>query len=556
MIQGSYLYSCTMITFSNFGFLLFILPVFCLQGCKPDTTGKDKTVFHLNYSSGSLEAIDPAFAKDLYQIWTCHMVYNTLVETDEQLHITPSLARSWEISADGRTYLFHLRTDVFFHDNAAFPGGKGRKFVARDVAYRFSRLIAPATAGSGAWIFNSHIADTNAFVAINDSTFQLTLNQPFSPMLGSLSMAYCNIVPEEIVRKWGKDYRSHPCGTGPFCFSYWDEGNSLCLLKNPRYWEHDNTGVQLPYIDAVQISFVDSKATEFLLFLQNKLDFVNGIDGSFKDLILTKEGTVKPDFKNKFRLGKNTYLNTEYIGFLTDTANAMMKGEPTGNVLIRQAINYAVNRKKIVTYYKNGMGIPATHGFIPAGIPGYDSTAAYGYDYNPDKARALLARAGYPGGKGLKPIKILVPDNQVDIVNYVASELQDVGIPAIIETIQPNILKQQMSRSQAIFFRADWLADYPDAETFLVVFNSRQPAPPNYTRFQNDTFDSWYSRSLNMRDTARWALYRKMDSLAISYAPVLPLFYDMRMHFTQNNISGFRSNAMNVIDIKQVQFKK
>ena len=524
-----------------------------LCACSPRRAADGKTVFHINYSSGTLEAIDPAFAKDLYQIWTCHMVYNTLVETDEQLHIVPSLAKSWEVSEDGLICTFHLRTDVYFQDNPVFSGGRGRKMTAADVAYSFYRIIDPKTAGTGAWVFNGHIAAKDPFTALNDSTFVLRMAQPFRPLIGSLSMAYCNIVPHEVVEHWGKDFRSHPCGTGPFMFSYWDEGNCLCLLRNPHYWDRDSAGNTLPYLDAVQISFIDSKATEFLLFRQHKLDFINGIDGSFKDLVVSKQGAIKPEFATQFRLEKNTYLNTEYMGFLTDTLNPVLNGAPTANALVRRAINYAINRQKIVTYYKNGMGIPATKGFIPAGIPGYRNSATFGYDYNPEKARALLTEAGYPGGRGLKPIKMLVPDNQVDIVNFIAGELQEVGIPATIETIQPNILKQQMSRSQALFFRADWLADYPDAETFLVVFNGSQPAPPNYTRFHNSTFDQWYKESLNMPDTARWQLYTRMDSLATSFAPVLALYYDMRIHFLQNNVSGFRSNAMNVIDVSRVK---
>ena len=527
-----------------------------MQACTASKQTADKKVFHLNLSSGNLEAIDPAFAKDLYQIWINHMVYNTLVETDEHLHVTPSLAQSWEISPDGLTVVFHLRSNVYFQDNDAFPGGHGRHLVAGDVAYSFRRLVDPSTAATGAWIFNGRVADKDPFTALNDSTFQLKLSAPFRPLLGMLSMQYCNIVPREVVEKWGKDFRSHPCGTGPFMFRYWDEGNILSLVKNPHYWEQDSTGKPLPYLDAVQVSFIDSKATEFLLFLQHKLDFVNGIDGSFKDLILSKSGTVKQEYQSKFHLSKDTYLNTEYIGFLTDTSLAIMKGEPTGNVLIRRAINYAIDRQKIVTYYKNGMGIPATHGFIPAGIPGYDSTAQYGYNYDPVKARQLLAEAGYSGGKGLKPIKLLVQDNYVDIVNFVAGQLQEVGIPTTIEVMQPNILRQQMSKSQAVVYRGQWLADYPDAETFLIVFNGRQPAPPNYTRFSNATFDKWYDECLNQPDTLRWATYRKMDSLASSYAPLIPLYYDVLLHFTQNNITGFRSNALNVIDIKQVDIKQ
>jgi len=534
---------------------LFGLLCFILSSCNTATSNSSKKVFHLNLSAGYLESMDPAFAKDLYMMWVDHMIYNTLVEADENMHIVPSLAKRWEVSDDGLTYTFHLRNDVYFQDNALFENGKGKKMTAYDVVYSFKRIIDPNTASPGAWIFNGHVNETHPFVAIDDTTVQICLRTPFRPLPELLSMAYCNIVPHEVAEHWGKDFRSHPCGTGPFMLSYWDESNALNLIKNSHYWEQDSSGAQLPYLDAVQVSFIDSKATEFQLFLQGKIDFVNNIDGSFKDLLLAKDGSLRKEFRNRFRMEKSTYLNTEYMGFLTDTSSAVMKGEPTGNVLIRRAINYAVNRQKIVTYFKNGMGTPATRGFIPAGMPSYDSSAKYGYNYDPQRSLQLLAEAGYPKGHGLKPIKILVQDNYVDIVNFVCGELQEVGIPSTIEVMQPNILRQQMSRSEAVFFRAQWVADYPDAETYLVFFNGHFPAPPNYTRFRNDTFDHWYDESLNLPDTARWQLYRKMDSLAMSYAPVVPLFYDEMLHFTQNDIAGFSSNPMNIIDIKRVKKK-
>ncbi len=526
-----------------------------IASCSRTIPTDSKNVFHLNISSGYLESLDPAFAKDLNMMWVDHMVYNTLVETDEHLFTVPSLAKRWEVNESGLVYTFHLRDDIYFHDNALFDGGKGRKMTAHDVVYSFKRIIDAKTASSGAWIFNGKVAEANPFVAVDDTTLQINLLAPFRPLPEILSMSYCSVVPHEVAEHWGKDFRNHPCGTGPFSFSYWDEGNAMNLLRNEHYWEKDSTGASLPYLAAVQLSFVDSKATEFLLFRQGKVDFVNGVDGSFKDLLISKDGNLKKEFQDKFHLDKSTYLNTEYIGFLTDTTSNVMKDEPTRNPLVRQAINYAIDRHKIVTYFKNGMEIPATEGFIPAGMPGYDPNATYGYHYDPAKALKLLAAAGYPNGKGLKPIKILCPNNFEDIVNFVASELQEVGITVSIDLIQPNILKQQMSKSQAVFFRAQWLADYPDAETYLVVFNSRFPAPPNYTRFNNPTFDKWYDESLNLPDTARWSVYRKMDSLAMSFAPVVPLYYDRLYHFTPNNVTGFRSNPMNIIDLRRVRKK-
>lgn len=526
-----------------------------LSGCGNKEQRQSANTFRYNISNGYLETLDPAYAKSLDMMRAVHLIYNKLVETDSQLNIIPSLAKSWEVSEDGLTYTFHLRDDVFFHDNELFRGRKGRKMKASDVVYSFGRIIDPSVASYGAWIFNDRVSEKDPFIAIDDTTFQIRLREPFRPMIGILTMQYCSIVPKEVVAHWGKAYRSHPCGTGPFKFHYWDESNVLVLHKNTGYWERDDAGNKLPYLDAVQIGFADSKATEFLLFLQGKLDFVNGVDGSFKDLVLRKDGTLKEEYKQKFTLRKQTYLNTEYLGFLRETTNPILSDAPTRNVLVRRAMNYAIDREKIATYFRNGVGLPATSGFIPKGLPGYDSTGSFGYHYDPAKAAELLRQAGYPNGKGLQPLKILVPDIWVDIVNFVATQLQDVGIPVQVETIQPNVLKQEMSRGNAMCFRGQWLADYPDAESYMAFFNSRFPAPPNYTRFSNKTFDRLYDESLNLPDSVRWRAYRQMDSLVMSEAPLIPLFYDQILHTINNRVQGFSSNPMNIIELKRVRLK-
>jgi len=289
------------------------------------------------------------------------------------------------------------------------------------------------------------------------------------------------------------------------------------------------------------------------LFLGGRLDFVNSVDGSFKDLVLTRNATLKPEYQNKIILQKGLYLNTEYLGFNMDSTNPIIAQSPTRNLYIRQAINYAIDRKKMVTYFKNGIGIPATGGFTPPGMAGFDSLSHYGYTYNPAKSLELLAKAGYPNGKGLPPIKIITPDNFADLCNFVAGQLQDVGITLQVEIMQPAIIKEQMAKKQAVFFRAQWIADYPDAETFLTVFKSDLPSPPNYTRFHSKQFDKWYDESMNANDQTRKTLYKKMDSLAISLAPVVPLYYDQRMHFLQKNVEGFTANPMNIIDLKWVR---
>ncbi|MGN6476337.1 MAG: ABC transporter substrate-binding protein [Flavipsychrobacter sp.] len=538
--------------------ILLLLPALyaciIITGCSSNKKKEqDHKTFHLNFSSGTLESMDPAFAKDLYCMWTDHMLYNTLVETNSDLHIIPGLAKSWDISDDGLLYTFHLRTDVYFHDAPEFPQGKGRKMTAADVVYSFNRIADPATASTGAWIFNGRIDTLDPFTAINDSTFRVKLLVPFHPLIEILTMPYCSILPHEVVEKWGKDFRAHPCGTGPLQFKYWDEGNILAMERNPHYWEKDSSGKQLPYLDAVTISFVDSKATEFLLFRQGKIDFINNIDGSFKDNVLSKDGMLKKEFASKFNLTEETYLNTEYIGILVDSANPLTKGSPLLNPLVRQAINYGIDRQKICTYFKNGVTTPATKGFIPESMPGHNPDATWGYHYDPQKALELLKQAGYPNGKGMPPITITTQDVWSDIVNFIATELQELGITVQVDIMQPNIIRQQMSRSGLAAFRAQWIADYPDAETYLVFFNGQSPAPPNYTRFKNATFDRWYNESLNQPDTIRWKTYERMDSLVMSYAPVIPLYYDRMLHFTQKNVHGFSSTSMNIIELKRVQ---
>jgi len=531
--------------------LLVFLCIISWTSCH--TINRDeRNIFRYNQLDG-IETLDPAFAKSLSVMWGVHFIYNTLVEVDTALNIVPSLAGSWDISDDGLRYTFHLRQDVYFQDNAAFPQGKGRRMTAADVVYSFNRIIDPQTAAAGAWIFNGRVRKVHPFEAPDDSTFVLHLVRPFRPLPEILSMPYCSVVPHEVIKKWGRDFRNHPCGTGPFQLTFWDEGNVLMLQRNPNYWERDARGRRLPYLDGIKITFNETRAMEFLRFRQKELDFMNGIDGSMQDLVLSKKGTLRAEFSKDINLEKKNYLNTEYLGFLLDSSGSAFQNNPLAIRKVRQAINYAIDRQKIVTYFRNGVGLPAVRGFIPPGMPGTEYAPVTGYHYDPQIALSLLKEAGFPQGKGLPPVILSTPDANTDICNFVAGELNDIGIPARVQVMQKGLLRQQMSRSQLPFFKAQWIADYPDAETYLAFFYSRFPAPPNYTRFKNPLYDQWYEQSLQTNsDSMRFIFYGKMDSLACSFAPVVPLFYDEILHFTQKNVRGLQSNALNMIDLKRV----
>ncbi|HRN58614.1 MAG TPA: ABC transporter substrate-binding protein, partial [Agriterribacter sp.] len=381
--------------------------------------------------------------------------------------IKPSLCKRWEVSADRLTYTFILRNDVYFHNNIAFPGGKGRKMVAADVAYSLQRIAHTATASPGAWIFNNRVDTAGGFRALNDTTFQLKLLRPFHPILGILSMQYCSVVPHEAIEKYGPGFSRNPCGTGPFRFTRWEEGQVLLMAKNENYFERDSTGKRLPYLDGIKVSFLDNKATEFLEFTQGRLDFINDIDASFKDEVLTKKGELRKEWQGKVMLSKHSFLNTEYLGILADTTNALVKDHPLKIKAVRQAINYGFNRQKMIMYLRNSLGTPAESGFVPAGLPSYDSSKVKGYYYDVGKARQLLQTAGFPNGKGLPAIKLLTIPIYAELGSFVAKQLEDIGVKVQIEVVQKSLLLEQTAKSQALFFRGSWMADYPDAENYL-----------------------------------------------------------------------------------------
>jgi peptide/nickel transport system substrate-binding protein len=522
-----------------------------LGACHP-ATNSGKKVFYYNESDG-IATLDPAFAKNKSIIWAVHQLYSTLVETDNQLRIVPGVARSWEVSADRKVWTFHLRPDVWFHDDPAFPGGKGRRMTAADIVYSFNRILDPATASSGAWIFHGRIDTGSAFRTPDDSTFVLRLSRPFHPILGLLTMAYCSVVPHEAVEKYGKDFRAHPCGTGPFRFRSWEEEQDLIFLKNEAYYEKDSTGRRLPYLDAVKISFKNEKATEFLLFRQGQLDFINEIDPSFKDEVLSKKGVLKKEWQGKIELSVSPQLNTEYLGVLIDTNNALVKSSPLRSRQVRQAINYGFDRRKMMLYLRNSLALPAESGFVPAGLPSFDSTLVHGYHYDPAKARLLLREAGYPDGKGLPQVKLLTIPVYADFASFIAHQLEDIGIPIQIEVVQKSLLLEETAQSRALFFRGSWMADYPDAENYLSVFYSKNPAPPNYTRFSDPVFDKLYEQALlENTDSIRYRLYRQMDQRIIDASPVVPLWYDEVVHLINPRVHGLEPNALNLLELRRV----
>ena len=523
-----------------------VIMLFLFSCSKKQEEDRSHMVFRYN-EYGNITSLDPAFSRNLPNIWATTHMFNSLVQLNDDLEIIPDLAEQWTISSDGLVYEFRIREDVFFHQHPAFGKSKTRKVNASDFAFSLKRLLDPQLASPGGWV----LQNVERIEAKNDQLLIITLKQPFPAFLGLLSMRYCSVVPKEIVTNTEGNFRRNPIGTGPFAFKYWEEDVKLVLRKNPLYFERDDLGLSLPYLESISISFVPDKQSEFMLFLQEKLDILNTLDNSYKDELLTQQGTLTEKYKEKINLQKGPYLNTEYLGFYLDSPSPVIKSP-----LIREAINIGFDRKKMMIYLRNNIGFIGNKGFIPEGLSGHPKEVVL--KYQPEKAAELVKT--FEKETGLKAEITLATDaNYIDLCEYIQRELQKIGISIKVDMMPPATLKQARSKGKLEMFRSNWIADYPDAENYLSLFYSKNfsPTGPNYTHFYSPTFDSLYENSFFINDAQkRGEIYQSMDSLVMSKHPLIPLYYDQVLRFSHKNVQGLNLNPVNVLKLKKIRKTK
>ncbi|MBQ8761338.1 MAG: ABC transporter substrate-binding protein [Bacteroidales bacterium] len=595
---------------------------------RDNSSDENLKIFKYNEAAGIL-TLDPIYAKDLPHIWACNQIYNSLVALDDEMNVVPAVAKSWNISDDGMTYTFILRDDVYFHEDECFgkttdngqqttdigyaesetiedkrshfdklsdcadevsatqplSNSATRRVTAHDFVYSFNRVLDRKLNSSGSWIFSN----VNAFEAINDTILKIELSQPFPAFLGILSMTYASVVPKEAVDFYGTEFGRHPVGTGPFKYQYWKEGVKLVFRKNPIYFEtveivnsdipNDSTTQQLinsstqqlPYLDAVSISFIIDKQVAFMEFVKGKFDFMSGIDSRYKDELLTRDGQLREEYKDKINFIRQPYLNTEYLAFFLDENDTLGKER---SLALRQAVSYSIDREKMLRYLRNGMGTPGNYGIIPVGLPGNSETenlrnlesenlrnsetqqlsnsTSIGYPYNPKKAEQLLKDNNLLGHE----LKLYTTQEYIDIAKFVQSALTEVGLNCKVEEMMPAALREKRANGNLPFFRSSWVADYPDAENYLSLFTTGNftPQGPNYTHYSNARFDALYQKSLTCNDIQERAkIYHEMDSIMMSEAPVVILFYDEVMRFVNKRVEGLGSNPTNLLNLKEVK---
>ena len=301
---------------------LYLAIFFFLLSCNNTNNIENRTVFRYN-EYRNVTSLDPAFSRNPQNIWPINQLFNGLVQLNKNLNIEPEIASSWSISSDGLTYTFYLRNDVYFHESPIFGEKKTRRVEAKDFVYSFDRLKDPVVASPGSWV----LLNVENYEATAKDILTITLKNPFPAFLGLLTMRYCSVVPKEVTTYYGLNFRSNPIGTGPFYFKRWDENVKLVLLKNQKYFEKDKKGNQLPFLDAIAIRFIPDIQSEFMLFLQGKLDFINSLDASYKDELLDYDGTLRSKYYAKINMLKGPYLNSEYIGIYLDSKNPAIKSK-------------------------------------------------------------------------------------------------------------------------------------------------------------------------------------------------------------------------------------
>lgn len=459
--------------------------------------------------------LDPALVKDSNSHEVCRQIYDGLIEFDDDAQPVPALAKSWQISEDKLFYTFALRDDVKFH---AVCGGKptrngGRLMTAADVVYSFKRLLRPGVDSQGAFF---HVIKGAADFAAGKTTelvglkatasFTVTfeLEKPFAPFVPLLGMCNAFIVPEE--DSGGDDLKTNPVGTGPFSWGG-RQGEAIVLATNDKHFRGR------PRLDKIEFVVVADEGERFRLFKEGSLMHVDVPDSEYKN--------VKQDAELSKYLLETSRWGTNYLGM-------NIKIAPFDNKLVRQAINYAIDRDTIVQLVLNGRAKVAS-GVLPPGITGFDNNLR-GYSFDLEKARKLLAEAGYPEGKDFPEIELQYNKDIIHtrIGEFILANLFDIGIKCRVKELGFGEHLGSVEAGKAGFFRMGWTVDYPDPDSFLYTLfhSSNIGSGYNFSGLANAELDQLLDQArFETEPKRRLELYRQAEKLIVEEAPWVFLYF-------------------------------
>lgn len=508
-----------------------------------------------------------------------NQVYEGLVKLNQKdLTIIPSIAEKWDVNPDATSFTFYLRKGVKFHDDACFPDGKGREVTANDFKYCLTLLSSSDPSNQGYPItFKGRVIGSDEYFqstidkkplaegvkgikVIDDYTIQINLNYSFAGFINIMATPFTWVFPKEAYEKYGIEMRAKCVGTGPFRVKDVKEGEAVILVRNENYWNIDQWGNQLPYLEAVKFTFIKEKKSELLEFKKGNLDMVfqlpiEMISDVLGELENAKEGNIP------FEMQVSPSMAVQYYGF-------QHQSDLFKNKLVRQAFNYAIDREKIVNFTLQGEGLPGKFGIVPPSFAKYNNEKLMGYVFDPDKAKKLFREAGYPDGKGFPKLTLQLNSGGsrniqiAEVIQKMLGENLNIEIELNVMPFAQHL--ENLETGKALFWRSAWIADYPDPENFLTLLYSGH-IPPNLSdksyvnsvRYKNEKFDEVFMSALKEVDEAkRMELYLQADQIAIDDAAIMPIFYDEHYRLLQINVNNFDANAMEYRDLSQVYFKE
>jgi len=504
-------------------------------------------------------------------------IYQGLFRLNQKtLKVEKCLAEDYTVNEDATVWTMTLRDGVYFHDDACFDGGKGRKVTVDDFKYCFDKLCESYPDNKLYELFQDRVVGAKEYFASTQSgspleggvsgvkvignSIEITLSSPFSAFNKVLSHSACWVFPKEAWNKYGSDMRKNCVGTGPFKVDVIKESVQVRLVRNDNYWESDEHGNQLPYINIIKTTFTQDKRTELSSFQSGKLDMIWKLPVEEMSSVL---GTLK-----EAQNGENTeFQYQQKRGMATQFYCFLHTSELFSDVRVRKAFNLAINREELVKYTLQGEGEPGIHGFVP-GFGAYDNKTIKGFNFDPEQARKLMAESGHTNGKGLENITLYINEGgstNILLAEAIQSQLSEtIGVKINIEPLQMPIHIQKFQTGQEDFWRIAWVADYPDPENFLKLFYGKNvPADPtaesfpNFSRYTNPQFDEMFEKALaEVDDDTRDELFHSCDSLLIADAAFMPIYYDEYIRLLKLNVRAFPQNAMEYRDLSRVFFSR
>lgn len=564
-------------TGNTFTLLIFLLS-FTLVSCNKPNPVQDKTL-RIALTS-EISTLDPVNSYDNVSGAVIYNIYEQLYEyhyLNRPYELKPLLAENMPLMENqGKRYVIKLKKNIRYHDHPAFKG-KVRTVKAEDFITQIKRLSYAPLNSNGWWIIDGTIAGVNDFKntvgkdfnkfkstsikgvsAPDDHTLIIDLTQPSPQFIYKLAMSFLSPVPLEAVEYEQNDLGLHPVGTGPFFLTKIDPSNEIMLKKNTQYHESffpaegdryansrgllKDSGEKIPFVEGIHFKIIKDNTTRYNLFIKNELDFI-ALPQEFYTQVFDDVGNLKENIKStNIRLQTMPTLTYWWLAF-------NMRDPLVGkNLNLRKAIAHAIDMNKYIQLFTNNTGQKA-NSILPPGILGYDPSATLPYDFNREKAREFLNKAGYPDGKNLPE---LVYDTRAeskisnDQAEFFKQQLSEIGIKL---KIVKNNFKQYLEKSRTghlQFFQDGWTLDYPDAENvFQLLVSANYPPGPNASFYTNKDFNRMYDQLIKLPEgDEKKKLIMEMEKKVNEDLPWIMHYYSRNFILYHDYVKNYRPSDL------------